>query len=85
MDIDKSILVNIVLLIHMALTGLALVRLFRLKNATVGLVVISILTMMIPILGPSALIVYLNKKYEKQQKEETNKNAKSIKTSKKRK
>lgn len=85
MDIDKSILVNIVLLIHMALTGLALVRLFRLKNATVGLVVISILTMMIPILGPSALIVYLNKKHEKQQKEETNKNAKSIKTSKKRK
>lgn len=84
MDIDKTTLVNIVLLIHMALTGIALLRLFRLKNATVGLVVTSMLAMMIPILGPSGLIVYLNKRYEKQQKEDVKKNARSLKSSKKR-
>lgn len=85
MDLDKTTLVNIVLLIHMALTGMALLRLFKLKNATGGLVIISLLAMMIPILGPSGLIVYLNKKYEQQQKEEAKKNAKPFKSSKKQK
>lgn len=66
MDLDKATLVNIVLLIHMALTGLALLRLFRLKNVTVGLVVTSLLIMAIPIIGPSGLIIYFNKKYEKE-------------------
>lgn len=74
MDLDKGTLVNIVILIHMALTGMALMKLFRLKNATGGLVILSILIMMIPILGPSALIAYYNKLYTKQEKEAKKKN-----------
>lgn len=70
MDIDKEIIVNIILVIHMALTGLALLKLFRLKHATGGLVILSLLSLVVPILGPSGLIVYLNMRYKKQQKEE---------------
>lgn len=72
MDIDKEIIVNIALVIHMALTGIALIRLFKLKNATGGLVILSILSLMIPILGPSGLIVYLNTLLKKQDKEKKN-------------
>lgn len=67
MDIDKGIIVNIALIIHMALTGIALIRLFKLKNATGGLVITSLLVLMIPILGPSGLIVYLNNLLKKQE------------------
>lgn len=59
MDLDKALLVNIALVIHMALTGLAMIQLFRLKNTTVGVVIITFLALMIPIIGPSALILYL--------------------------
>lgn len=72
MDIDKGILVNLILAIHMILMGIALMRLFKLKNATGGLVIISIFIMMIPIVGPSGLITYYNRLYIKKQKE-TNK------------
>lgn len=71
MDIDKEIIVNLVLGIHMVLIGIALFRLFRLKSATGGLVIISLLVMMIPILGPSGLIAYYNKLYEKEMKSKT--------------
>lgn len=69
MDIDKGILVNLVLGIHMILMGLALIRLFRLKSSTVGLVIISLIVMMIPVLGPSALIAYYSRLYDRKQKE----------------
>lgn len=72
MDIDKEIIVNIALVIHMALTGIALIRLFKVKNATGGLVILSLLSMMIPVLGPSALIVYLNNLIKKQEHEKKN-------------
>lgn len=77
MNIDKGILVNIALLIHLALTGLALMKLFRLKNATGGLVIISVFVMIIPILGPSGLIIYLDKLQKKEAKK-TNDNMKHI-------
>lgn len=72
MDLEKTTIINIVLFIHLALTGLALMRLFRLKNATGGLVITSLIVLMIPILGPSGLIIYLDKKYKKQQKNQKN-------------
>jgi len=72
MDIDNGTLFSIVLLIHMALTGIALMRLFRLKTATLGFVVLSLLALMIPIIGPSALIVYFDRIYNKEQKEKQN-------------
>ena len=68
MDIDKGILVNIVLLIHMALTGIMLFRLFKLKNATGGQLILTFLALTIPIIGPSALIAYYNKLSKKQEK-----------------
>ena len=65
---DKALLVNIALLIHMALTGIMLFRLFKLKNATGGQLFMTLLGLMIPILGPSVLIVYYNKQLEKKEK-----------------
>lgn len=68
MELDKAVLVNIVIVIHMALTGLALMQLFRLKNTTGGVLIITFLALMIPIIGPSSLIFYfksLNKKKER--------------------
>lgn len=70
MDIDKSLLVNIVLLIHMALTGIMLIRLFKLKNATVGQLILTFIGLMIPVLGPSALILYFTHKVKKKDQEQ---------------
>lgn len=70
MDIDKSILVNIVLLIHMALTGIMLIRLFKLKNATVGQLIMTFIGLMIPVLGPSALILYFTHQVKKKDQEQ---------------
>lgn len=68
MNIDKGILVNIVLLIHMTLTGIMLFRLFKLKNTTGGQLILTFVALTIPILGPSALIVYYNNLTKKQLK-----------------
>mgnify|MGYP000861060865 CR=1 FL=1 len=70
MDIDKSILVNIVLLIHMALTGIMLFRLFKLKNATVGELIMTFVGLMVPVLGPSALIIYFTYQIKKKEQDE---------------
>jgi len=78
MNIDKGIIVNIILVIHMALTGLALIKLFRLKNAKGGLVITSLLVLMIPILGPSGLILYLDNLFKKQEKEAKKTNTRSF-------
>jgi len=56
--VDNTIIFNIALVIHMALTGLALTQLFKLKNTTGGVIIITFLALMIPILGPSGLIIY---------------------------
>ena len=68
MDIDKKILVNIVLFIHMALTGIMLFRLFRLKNATGGQLILTFIALTIPVIGPSALIAYYNHQAKKLEK-----------------
>ena len=73
MEIDKALLVNIVLLIHMALTGIMLFRLFKLKNATDTQLILTFLALAIPVIGPSALIVYYNSQAKKIVKEERNK------------
>lgn len=72
MDIDKGLLVNIVLLIHMALTGIMLFRLFKLKNATGGQLILTFIALTIPVIGPSALIAYYNNLSKKQQIAEQN-------------
>lgn len=66
---DKALLVNIALLIHMALTGIMLFRLFKLKNVQGGELILTFLGLMIPIIGPSALITYYTKKLNKQSKQ----------------
>lgn len=68
MELSKEALVNIVLLIHMALTGIMLFRLFKLKNATIGQLILTFMALVIPILGPSALIAYYNNEAKKQNK-----------------
>lgn len=73
MDINKGLLVNIVLMIHMALTGIMLFRLFKLKNATGGQLILTFIALTIPVIGPSALIAYYNNQAKKQQVAETNK------------
>jgi len=73
MDINKGLLVNIVLLIHMALTGIMLFRLFKLKNATGGQLILTFIALTIPVIGPSALIAYYNNQAKKKQVAETNK------------
>lgn len=62
MEISKATLTSIVLLIHMALTGIMLFRLFKLKQANGGQLIITFFALMIPIIGPSAMIYYYDKK-----------------------
>lgn len=66
---DKAILVNIVLLIHMALTGIMLFRLFKFKSVTGGQLILTFVALIIPVLGPSGLIYYYNHLAKKQQAE----------------
>lgn len=68
---DNALLVNIVLLIHMVLTGMMLFRLFKLKNATGGQLIITFIALTIPIIGPSALLAYYNKEAKKQNNNQT--------------
>lgn len=68
MQIDKATLVNIVLLIHMALTGIMLFRLFKLKNATGGQLILTFIALTVPVLGPSVMIWFYNKQLEKSSK-----------------
>lgn len=72
MQIDKTTLVNIVLLIHMALTGIMLFRLFKLKNATGGQLILTFLALTVPVLGPSVMIWFYNKQLEKATKKTPN-------------
>ncbi|MBL1408161.1 hypothetical protein [Sphingobacterium faecale] len=81
MQVDKATLVNIVLLIHMALTGIMLFRLFKLKNATGGQLIITFLALILPVIGPSAMIWF----YNRQIKMSAEKNSKKSPVSKKRK
>lgn len=74
MELSKATLVNIVLLIHMALTGIVLFRLFKLKSATGGQLIITFLALMIPVLGPSLMIWVYNKQLEKASKQINNSN-----------
>lgn len=69
MEFDKASLVNIVLLIHMALIGIALFRLFKLKTTTGGQLIITLLVLMIPVIGPSIMIWFYNKQLEKASKQ----------------
>ncbi len=61
MDLDKELLVTIALSIHFILTGMALMQLYKLKSTTGGVVISSIFAFMIPVVGPSGLIIYLKK------------------------
>ncbi|TDQ82583.1 hypothetical protein [Sphingobacterium yanglingense] len=72
MQIDKATLVNIVLLIHMALTGIMLFRLFKLRNATGGQLILTFLALTVPVLGPSVMIWFYNKQLEKVAKKTPN-------------
>lgn len=72
MEFDKVTLVNIVLLIHMALTGIMLFRLFKLKSVTGGQLIITFLALIIPVLGPSTMIWVFNKELEKKTKKPLN-------------
>ncbi|WP_164108598.1 MULTISPECIES: hypothetical protein [Sphingobacterium] len=83
MEFDKATLVNIVLVIHMALTGIMLFRLFKLNSATGGQLIITFLALIIPVLGPSIMIWIFNKELEKKSKK--NLNSGSTKKSKKKK
>lgn len=69
MNLDKTTIFNIAIVIHMALTGLALIQLFKLKSTTGAVVIVTFLALLIPILGPSALIVYLQNLNKKKLKE----------------
>jgi len=62
MDASKLALVQLVTIIHFVLMAIALFRLFRLKDVTGGFVILSILGMCVPILGPFGLILIVNKK-----------------------
>lgn len=73
MEIDKGLLVNIVLLIHLALTGIMLFRLFKTKNATGGQLILTFVALTVPVIGPSALIVYYNNLAKRQEIAEANK------------
>lgn len=57
----------------MALTGIMLFRLFKLKNATGGQLILTFIALTIPVIGPSALIAYYNNQAKKQQVAESNK------------
>ena len=73
MNIDKGLLVNIVLLIHLALTGIMLFRLFKTKNATGGQLILTFIALTVPVIGPSALIVYYNNLAKRQDIAQANK------------
>ena len=73
MEIDKGLLVNIVLLIHLALTGIMLFRLFKTKNATGGQLILTFVALTVPVIGPSTLIVYYNNLAKRQDIAQANK------------
>lgn len=73
MDASKLALVQFVTIIHFALMAIALFRLFRLKDVTGGFVILSILGLCIPILGPFGLILIVNKKKKEVDLEESKK------------
>ncbi|UIR55362.1 hypothetical protein LZQ00_13940 [Sphingobacterium sp. SRCM116780] len=83
MDSGKFALVQLVTVIHFALMAIALFRLFRLKNVTGGFVILSILGLCIPILGPFGLIFILNKKKKEEDLEEQKKRPQQIQKHKK--
>lgn len=62
MELDRATLVNIILLIHMTLTGIMLFHLFKLKNTTGGQLITTFLALMIPVLGPSVMIWFYERK-----------------------
>ncbi|UZJ64783.1 hypothetical protein OKW96_00075 [Sphingobacterium sp. KU25419] len=66
MDAGRLALVQLVTIIHFALMAIALFRLFRLKDVTGGFVILSILGLCVPILGPFGLILMVNKRKKKQ-------------------
>lgn len=73
MDAGKLALVQLVTMIHFALMAIALFRLFRLKDVTGGFVILSILGLCIPILGPFGLILIVNKKKKETDLEDSKK------------
>jgi hypothetical protein len=73
MDASKLALVQLVTIIHFALMAIALFRLFRLKDVTGGFVILSILGMCVPILGPFGLILIVNKKKKEHDLEDAKK------------
>jgi hypothetical protein len=56
----------------MALTGIMLFRLFKLKNATGGQLILTFLALTVPVLGPSVMIWFYNKQLEKAAKNTSN-------------
>lgn len=73
MDAGRLALVQLVTIIHFALMAIALFRLFRLKDVTGGFVILSILGLCVPILGPFGLILMVNKKKKEADLEEAKK------------
>lgn len=65
---DKVILVQIVLSIHFILMGIMLFRLFKLKNAKGVHVILTLIIAIIPVVGPSGLIVYFNRLLKEESK-----------------
>lgn len=65
---DKVILLQIALSIHFILMGIMLFRLFKLKNAKGGHVIIALVLAIFPILGPFGLILYFNSLIKKEEK-----------------
>jgi len=52
----------------MALTGLMLFHLFKLKSIQLGKLILTFVALLIPILGPSALILYYQRQPKQQKK-----------------
>lgn len=83
MDASKLALVQFVTVIHFALMAIALFRLFRLKDVTGGFVILSILGMCVPILGPFGLILIVNKKKKESDQEDAKKRSFPVQKKKK--
>lgn len=83
MDAGRLALVQLVTIIHFALMAIALFRLFRLKDVTGGFVILSILGLCVPILGPFALILIVNKKKKEADLEESKKRSSPVQKKKK--
>ncbi|MEN5234895.1 hypothetical protein [Sphingobacterium faecium] len=83
MDAGRLALVQLVTIIHFALMAIALFRLFRLKDVTGGFVVLSILGLCVPILGPFGLILMVNKKKKEADLEEAKKRSFPVQKKKK--